>query len=129
MWFLLKHSWKMISVMNTSALSTVSVLVLLQLVWSVFGAILWAALWSPLELQFLICCRHAVGTWASKWQIPGQLCPGQSSLPLLRPLTHAMRGTKAVLIGVFTAGASGCVRGIVREGDTVVEDMAGVSLA
>lgn len=36
MWFLLKHSWEMISVMNTTALSPVSVLVLLQLV---FGAI------------------------------------------------------------------------------------------
>lgn len=44
-WILLKHSRKMISVMNTSALSTVSVLVLLQLVWSIFGAIQWLALW------------------------------------------------------------------------------------
>lgn len=45
-WFLLKHSWEMISVMNTSVLSTVPVLVLLQLVWSVFGAMQWVALCS-----------------------------------------------------------------------------------
>lgn len=35
MWLLLKHCWKMISVINTSALSTVSALILLQLVWSI----------------------------------------------------------------------------------------------
>lgn len=112
MWFLLKHSWKTTSVTNTSALSTVSVLVLLPLVWSVFEAAQWLALWQLLACQFSTGCSRALGSWADEWQIPGQLLFVQGSLQSLRPLMCVVRGMEAVLIGMFMVEVSGGSKGV-----------------
>lgn len=85
-WLLLKHCWKMISVINTSALSAVFVLVLLQLVWSVLEP------YSGWLFGSCQCCSSALAA-ATLWQA-GQMvaCMGAavvcSGLPsVFGPLT------------------------------------------
>lgn len=114
-WLLLKHCWKMISVINTSALSAVFVLVLLQLVWSILEPC------SGWLFGSCRCCSSALAA-AALWQA-GQMethmgaavvCSGSPSV--FWTIDYVLRDIQAALIGVFTAWVSASSRKIVWEG-------------
>lgn len=107
-WLLLKHCWKMISVINTSASQLFLCLFCSSCCWShAVGGSLVAATCCG------IGCSHTLASWANggtRW----------SSCCLLRVafscLDHyVLRDTQAALIGVFTAWVSASRREVVWE--------------
>lgn len=109
-WLLLKHCWKMISVINTSALSAVPVLVLLQLVWSVLEP---CSGWLFGGYQ---CCGSALAAATLWWS--GQMVAHAGSAVVCSgsPSVVCLRDIQAALTSVFTVWVSASRRWTVWEG-------------